>query len=549
MNQPTWIGYKLGGRYVIDEQLGQGGMSTVFRATDPNLRRAVAVKLIHSHLSDNPEFVRRFEEEAAAVAQLNHTNIIKVYDFNHDGDTYYMVLEYLPGETLQERLRRLNNNEQRLSYEETVRICADVCDAVDYAHRRGMLHRDIKPANIMLTVDGRSVLMDFGVVKMLGGEQHTATGAVIGTALYMSPEQVRGERPDERADIYSLGVMLFEMISGRPPFEADSAITTMMMHVNDPVPDIQSITPDTPPDLKAIIEKALSKSPDARFQSAAEMAQALRNAQLTPAPAATFIEQPGGAGAPEATFIEAPQDDMYGTLVETGSGSQPEPAAIQAPAPSAATVPSARTTPMGGEASPARPAGKKGLPIVALLGGGLFIIAVVAVIAGLVFLPGLLGGGKDGGTEAGGEPGGEEAAAVVEETATEAPTATPTDIPPPTETPLPTETPAPTTPPDNFVEITGITLEGDTYVVNYVTYNFEPALPGMHLHFFFNTVLPENAGMPGSGPWVIYAGPNPFTQYTVFDKPEGATQMCARVANPDHSLYAVDSGTCFDLPE
>ncbi|HEC21870.1 MAG TPA: serine/threonine protein kinase, partial [Chloroflexi bacterium] len=260
MSQPSWIGYHLGGRYIIEELLGQGGMSTVYRATDPNLRRPVAVKLIHPHLSSNAEFVRRFEEEAAAVAQLNHPNIIKVFDFNHDGDTYYMVLEYVPGETLQDRLKRLNEAGRRMPLSEVIDITASICDAVDYAHRRGMIHRDIKPANVMLSTQGRAILMDFGVAKILGGEQHTATGAVIGTALYMSPEQARGERPDERADIYSLGVMLFEMISGRPPFEADSAMTTMMMHVSDPVPDLSELAPGIPPGLKAIVEKALAKN-------------------------------------------------------------------------------------------------------------------------------------------------------------------------------------------------------------------------------------------------------------------------------------------------
>ncbi len=189
-----WIGKTLGGRYRIEQLLGQGGMSAVYKAVDPNLRRVVAIKIIHSHLSDNLEFVRRFEEEAAAVAQLRHPNIIQVYDFNHDDDTYYMVMEFVPGETLQARLRHLNANAMRLSYPEAARLIGNVTEAIDYAHQRNMIHRDIKPANIMLNLNGQAILMDFGIAKILGGEQHTATGAVIGTALYMSPEQIRGER-------------------------------------------------------------------------------------------------------------------------------------------------------------------------------------------------------------------------------------------------------------------------------------------------------------------------------------------------------------------
>jgi serine/threonine-protein kinase len=236
-------------------------MSTVYRATDPNLRRIVAIKLIHPHLSSDPQFVRRFEQEAAAVAQLRHPNIIQVYDFNHDDGLYYMVLEYVPGETLETRLTRLNQANQRFSLDETIRIMATICEAVAYAHRQGMIHRDLKPANVMLNEQEQPVLMDFGVAKMLGDTHHTTAGTVVGTALYMAPEQARGERPDERADIYSLGVMLYEMVTGQPPFQADSAISIMMKHATQPVPDIRQINKDTPDLLGGVIEKALAKDP------------------------------------------------------------------------------------------------------------------------------------------------------------------------------------------------------------------------------------------------------------------------------------------------
>ncbi|NJN44628.1 MAG: serine/threonine protein kinase [Anaerolineae bacterium] len=219
MSQPSWIGHALNNRYKIEEELGAGGMSAVYKANDPNLKRIVAIKLIHPHLSKDPEFVRRFEAEAAAVAQLRHSNIIQVYDFNHDGDTYYMVLEFVPGETLQARLKRLVGDKRKLSIEEVVKYAAQICEAADYAHKRGMVHRDIKPANVMLDIHNNAILMDFGIVRIVGGTNHTATGAVVGTALYMSPEQIRGEHPDHRADIYSLGVMLFEMAGGRPPLQ------------------------------------------------------------------------------------------------------------------------------------------------------------------------------------------------------------------------------------------------------------------------------------------------------------------------------------------
>jgi serine/threonine protein kinase len=272
----SWVGHIISNRYKIEALLGQGGMSAVYKAIDPNLKRPVAVKLIHPHLSSNPEFVRRFEQEAAAVAQLRHPNIIQVFDFNHDDDFYYMVLEYLPGETLQKKMADLQMIEQRFSMDETVSIMSTICDAVHYAHQQNMVHRDLKPANVMLTPQKQPILMDFGVAKMLGGSQHTATGAIIGTAKYMSPEQARGERPDERTDIYSLGVMLYEMVGGQAPFDGDTTIAVLMKHVSQPVPDIRQLRSDIPDWLVAIIEKALAKKQQDRFQSAAEMAATLR---------------------------------------------------------------------------------------------------------------------------------------------------------------------------------------------------------------------------------------------------------------------------------
>ena len=275
-NQPTWIGKKLKGRYEILELLGQGGMSAVYKAYDPNLKREVAVKLIHPYLSTDPEFVRRFEAEAAAVARLSHPNIVDVYDFDHDGDVYFMVLEYLRGETLQQRLRRLNETDKRMGLEETIKICAQVCEAVDYAHQSGVIHRDLKPANVMITPEGKAVLMDFGIVKMVGSQHHTATGTVLGTARYMSPEQVRGDAVDQRSDIYSLGVMLYEMLSGKPPFDAESAMTVMRMHLDEPVPDIRELVPSIPNTMLAILQRALAKFPDQRYQTAGDMATDLR---------------------------------------------------------------------------------------------------------------------------------------------------------------------------------------------------------------------------------------------------------------------------------
>jgi len=239
----------------------------------------VAIKLIHPHLSSDPNFVGRFKEEAAAVARLRHPNIVQVHDFDVDGETYYMVMEYLVGETLQAKLKRLNANERLISFDEALSLCIQLCEATGYAHDHELVHRDIKPANIMLNVNGQAILMDFGIVKILGGDYHTATGATIGTAMYMSPEQIRSTRIDDRADIYSLGVTLYEMLSGQPPYTADSAPTLMMMVLNDPLPDLRGTRKGIPDSLVAVVNKALAKDPAARYQTMAEMETALRHVQ------------------------------------------------------------------------------------------------------------------------------------------------------------------------------------------------------------------------------------------------------------------------------
>jgi serine/threonine-protein kinase len=424
MSQPSWIGQTIGGRYKIEALLGQGGMSAVYRGSDPNLRRTVAVKLIHPHLSSDPDFVRRFEQEAAAVAQLRHPNIIQVYDFNRDGDVFYMVLEYLPGETLQTKLKALHAAGQRLPIGEAVRIMAVVCDAVAYAHGRGMIHRDLKPANVMLNPEGQPILMDFGVAKMRGGEQHTATGAIIGTVTYMSPEQARGDRLDERADLYSLGVMLFEMIAGRPPFEGDSIMTVMLKHMNEPPPDLRPLNKDAPEGLAAIIQKALAKNPGDRFQTASEMAAALRGATtLVP----TVVQQPSTAatqaGAPSTQVVAPPAQS-------TLAGQQPQTAA----------------TAIGAQR-------KRGPLPLAMIAGGVGALALCAVIAVVIVLP-QLAPGKPTPTERAATV---TSAIVAEVSPTPKPKATATSVPatdtalpssetpaPPTDTPLPTDTPTDT---------------------------------------------------------------------------------------------------------
>jgi hypothetical protein len=577
MKQPSWIGHTLGGRYRLERLLGQGGMSAVYRADDPNLRRPVAIKLIHSHLAVDPEFVRRFEEEAAAVAQLRHPNIVQVYDFNHDDDTYYMVLEFVPGETLYDRLHQLNSAGQRLPLAEVADIARTLCEAVGYAHQQGMIHRDLKPANVMITPQGQPILMDFGIVKIVGGDTQTATGAMIGTVAYMAPEQIRGERADHRTDIYALGVMLFEMVSGRRPFQGDSAPATMMMHLTEPVPDVRRLNNSVPPGLVTVIEKAMAKAPDQRYQTAAEMGSALATA-LRPVP--------GGAARTAATTVHAAAEGATQAPMTGSAASSARPAGPPPPvSPGAAARPAAdgRVRPwfIGGAAVAF-------LGMLALLCGALLLgsrffperfaasgndavateVAEVADVAesqriDQVEIP----VGSGGAVVTAGVPVAEPSATA---TATAQPTATttthqptatathtPTAVPPTptsTYTPVPpsathtaTPPPAATSPPEPAVRITHIELSGDRYAVYYDTTGYTPNNASLHIHFFFNTVPPASAGVPGSGPWILYDLPVPFTGYGPGQRPEGANQMCALVANADHSVR-LGTGNCVNLP-
>ncbi len=398
MSQVTqdWVGHMFGGRYRIEEKLAEGGMSTVYKAYDPNLRRTVAIKLIHPHLSTDPEFVRRFEQEAASVAQLRHPNIIQVYDFNQDEGVHYMVLEYVPGQTLYDLLKALNAKNQRLPLTTTVPIMAIICDAVTYAHQKAMIHRDLKPANVMLNQRGEPILMDFGVAKMLGESQHTMTGAIIGTALYMSPEQAQGAAVDSRTDIYSLGIMLFEMITGRPPFEGDSAVAIMMKHVTEPVPDICEIDGNVPDELVTIVQKALAKDPAQRFQTAAQLSAALRSVEsalgANPATILSFPEPEGSA----ATAALPSKPAVPAASVAPPSGSEvpvaaaalsPKPAAPDAtymPIPATPTLPPKPAVPAATSA-PAAPPKKRSWRWLAA-GLTLAVVLVLALGVGVLYI-------------------------------------------------------------------------------------------------------------------------------------------------------------------
>ncbi len=266
-------GRVLNGRYELLGVLGGGGMALVYRARDRALNRTVAVKVLREQYASDPVFLQRFTREAQAAGALSHPNVVSVYDVGQEDGIPYIVMEYVPGLTLRDLIAR----DGVLPVDQAVEIAAQILAALDYAHRNGLIHRDIKPGNVLITPQGTVKVVDFGIAKSASDLSLTGAGLALGTAAYFSPEQARGEAARPQSDIYSVGVTLYEMLTGHTPFTADSDVGMAFRHINDaPIPPRQW-NPAVPPLLEQIVLRALAKNPAARFSSAAEMEQALRS--------------------------------------------------------------------------------------------------------------------------------------------------------------------------------------------------------------------------------------------------------------------------------
>jgi serine/threonine protein kinase len=297
------IGQTLGA-YLLVEPLGRGGMATVYKAHEAALDRYVAVKILPQFLASNDDFIQRFRREAKAIAQLNHPNIVPVYSYGEEGNIIYIAMQLVEGGALK------REDGQVFAAKEALKALAPIARALDYAHKRGIIHRDIKPGNILLSHGDWPMLADFGLARIAEASQHlTASGVSMGTPLYMSPEQGKGTSVDHRTDIYSLGIVLFELLTGKAPFIADTPMGTIVKHITEPLPMPRQVNPNIPKDVENIILKAAAKELDERFQSAGEMAEAMENAL-------NALTNPARAAANSRTGSEAAAKSREKTRLE-----------------------------------------------------------------------------------------------------------------------------------------------------------------------------------------------------------------------------------------
>src|SRR6476661_5044533 len=341
------------GSYRIVEKIGEGGMGAVYRAGDEMLDREVAVKAIRPDLVREPEIVERFRTEAKVLARVNHPAIATIYSFFHDGGELFLAMEYVRGRTLSEVLAA----EGALPWRRAVPLLASALDGIEQAHRAGIIHRDLKPDNLMLTEAGALKVMDFGIARVPGSNHLTRTGLLIGTLRYVAPEQIRGEEVDRRTDLYALGVVLYQMLTGRVPFEGPTDFAILKAQIEDPPAPPRSLVPEIPEGLDRIVLKALEKSPDDRFQTAGELRTALAGLESLP--------------------LEEPVEDLPTLILP------PRPAAV--PRVSAETIETDRprlpaAPPVPGTSY--RPVSKRGWKLAAIAAGLVLAIAAGALLLG-----------------------------------------------------------------------------------------------------------------------------------------------------------------------
>jgi len=436
------------GNYQIIQELGRGGMAIVYKAFQPSLRRYVALKVLPDYLQADPEFVARFQREARAAAQLGHPNVVTIYDVGEQGGVHYIAMEYLEGGAL---LDRLANGP--LTPEEALQIVEQVGSALDFAHSRGLIHRDIKPANILFSADGRPKVTDFGIARAGDTSRLTRAGSLLGTPAYMSPEQAQGIPLDHRSDLYALGVILYEMLTGQVPFQADTPHAIVYAVIHRPPPPPCQLRPDLSPAVEAVLLKALAKLPNERYQTGAGMAAALRGAAAVPAPSAV-VPARAASGPPSPYKEERGQGEVAAPIVPARMAGIERADRVRH-GPPAAVVPPSRGKAVQNKMPV--PVQRKGQPLVWILVG---VVGLLAVALAVLLALAISGGLKEGPVAAitvvatSGPPASlQPTDPVIVQVVTSSPTQggnIPTEQPPATEGVIPTveqsETPVPPSP-------------------------------------------------------------------------------------------------------
>jgi serine/threonine-protein kinase len=371
------LGVEIAGRYRLDERLGAGGMSTVYRARDNVLERQVAVKILAEHLAEDDGFVARFRREALAAAKLIHPNVVQVYDSGLDPEAHrhFIVMEYVEGPTVAQLMRE----QARLPVEQAADIGVQACTGLEYAHRHGVIHRDVKPGNLIVNPDGVVKLVDFGIAKAAEDSHITKIGSVVGTAAYLSPERAQGEEATATADVYSLGVVMYQMLAGRLPYETGS-LTELAMRQQEGLPEpVHLIDPNVPPELSRAVGRSLAPRPEHRYASAAEFGEAIRQGARGHDSAVTLLLETAATRA---------DDDTARTSVL-----QPAPAPSPPPAPAPAPRPSRRARRAAAPRPQPQPRRRRGAfsRFVALL----FLFVLIATIVATIVVVNL----GDGGTQ------------------------------------------------------------------------------------------------------------------------------------------------------
>jgi serine/threonine-protein kinase len=368
LSSSSLVGRKLG-KYLIVEQIGKGGMAAVYKGLQPEVDRYVAIKVLPPHPGQDSGYIERFRLEAKTVARLQHPHIVPLYDYGSEGDVLYLVTAFIDSGSLSDKIRK-----RPLPFNDADRILTQISGALDYAHKQGVIHRDIKPDNVLMDSEGHPLLADFGIVKLTETTSNlTGTGGLIGTPAYMSPEQAQGNPVDERTDIYSLGIVTYEMLTGRQPYKSDTAMQVVLMHINAPVPLLSDAAENVSPELDAVMRRVLAKHPEDRYSTAMEFASAFHEATQGQAPLKTIVVT--------SEMVQAATNEA-----RLSSSTPPPP--TQAPSPTqAASVDAASTTgsPMA-TTTPTIVVQPGGLNNPLVLLGGFAIIAVTLIAVVLLIL-------------------------------------------------------------------------------------------------------------------------------------------------------------------